>query len=53
MGGVCTSILASSSWPYAVEMYRDVKDVDEVYGTIMSHLLSSNIIIAAAVVAVS
>ena len=53
MGGICTSILAGSSWPYAVEMYKPVKDMDEIYGTIMNYLVSSNIITAASVVAVS
>ena len=53
MGGICASILAGSSWPYAVEMYKNVKHVDEVYGTIMNYLVSSNISSAAAVVAVS
>jgi hypothetical protein len=53
VGGICSSVLAGSSWPYAVEMYRNVKHVDEMYGTIMSYLVSSNIIKAAVVVAVS
>ena len=52
-GGISISLLASNFWPYAVEFYENVSDVDEVFNTVASYIMSSNIRYVAAVVAVS